>query len=371
MVTFEAFRVSLPLVHSFETSSHRKSYLEHILVRLTDAGGAVGWGEVASPSDPYFCTETVDTCWLMLERYLAPALLGREWSTPEDASAAWSKLRGHHFARAGVDVACWDLWTRTNGVPLARALGGTRDRIEAGVSLGLEPTVGELLDQVKRHVEDGYRRVKLKIAPGWDAEPVDAVRAAYPDLALQVDANGGYTESAEHVAALEALDDAGLVMIEQPFPPGALAAHARLQARLRTPLCLDESVDDLDQLDTAVTLGAGRVLNIKVSRMGGLTQARRAHEVAVRHGIAVWCGGMHEFGVGRAANVAVASLPGFTLPSDVSGSDKYYTRDVVSPPIRARDGLVSVPLEHPGIGHEVDEELVRDLASRTLRLTSA
>lgn len=371
VVTFEAFRVSLPLVHSFETSSHRKSYLEHILVRLTDASGAAGWGEVASPSDPYYCPETVDTCWLMLERYLAPGLLGQQWPTPEEAAATWSKLRGHHFARAGVDIACWDLWTRIDGVPLARALGGTRERIEAGVSLGIERTVEELLDQVKRHVQDGYRRVKLKIAPGWDAEPVRAVRAAYPDLALQVDANGAYTESAEHLAALEALDDAGLLMIEQPFSPGALAAHARLQARLRTPLCLDESVDDLDHLDTAATLGACRILNIKVSRMGGLTQASRAHGAAVRHGMAAWCGGMHEFGVGRAANVAVASLPGCTLPSDVSGSDKYYARDVVDPPIRAGNGLVPVPLDRPGLGHEVDEDLVRDLASRTLRQTNS
>lgn len=368
VATFEAFRVSLQLVHSFETSSHRKSYLEHILVALTDVTGAVGWGEVASPSDPYYGPETVDTCWLMLERYLAPALLGREWTSPEQAAATWAKVRGHQFAKAGVDIACWDLWTRLEGVPLARALGGIRDRVPAGVSLGIEPTVAGLLDQVGRHVSDGYRRVKLKVAPGWDAEPVRAVRESYPDVAVQVDANGAYTESPEHLAALTALDDAGLLMIEQPFPPGALAAHARLQARLETPICLDESVDDLDQLDTAVTAGAGRVLNIKVSRMGGLTAARRAHDMAVDHGIEVWCGGMHEFGVGRAANVAIASLPGFTLPSDVSGSDKYYARDVVTPPIRARDGLVPVLLDRPGLGHEVDAELVRDLASHTFRL---
>lgn len=365
VVAVEAFRVSLPLVHSFETSSHRKAHLEHILVRLTDTSGAVGWGEIASPSDPYYGPETIDTCWLVLRRYLAPGLLGREWATPEEAAAGWAKVRGHHFARAGVDIACWDLWTRMDGRPLAGALDGVRDRIAAGVSLGMEPSTAALLDQVKRHVSDGYRRVKLKIAPGWDAEPVRAVRKAYPDLALQVDANGAYTQSSEHHAALEALDPEGLLMIEQPFAPGALAAHARLQARLRTPVCLDESIDDLDQLDTALALGAGRVLNVKVSRMGGLTTARRAHEMAVRHGVAVWCGGMHEFGVGRAANVAIASLPGFTLPSDVSGSDKYYARDVVTPPIRAIDGMVTVPHDRQGIGHEVDEDRVRDLASHT------
>lgn len=370
VVTVEAFRMSLPLVHSFETSSHRKAHLEHILVRLDDVSGSVGWGEIASASDPYYCAETVDTCWLVLERNLAPALLGQQWTVPEEAAEAWTKVRGHHFAKAGLDIACWDLWTRRNGISLAGALGGVREKIAAGVSLGIEATVEELLDQVKRHVQDGYRRVKLKIASGWDTEPVLAVRAAYPDIAVQVDANGAYTESSEDLAALESLDDAGLLMIEQPFPPGALAAHARLQARLHTPVCLDESIDDLDQLDTAIALGAGRVLNIKVSRMGGLTTARRAHDMAVRHGIEAWCGGMHEFGVGRAANVAIASLPGFTLPSDVSGSDKYYARDVVTPPIRARDGLVPVPVDRAGLGHEVDEELIRELASHTLRLDS-
>jgi O-succinylbenzoate synthase len=362
--TIEAFRVSLPLVHAFQTSSHRKSHLEHILVRAQDADGTVGWGEIASPSDPYYCPETVDGCWLTVERYLAPALLGAEWDHPAEVGALWARVRGHHFAKAGLDIACWDLWSRSAGTPLARALGGDRMTISAGVSLGIEPTVSDLLAQVDRYTAEGYRRIKLKIAPGWDVEPVRAVRAAHPDLALHVDANGAYTE--EQTDVLAELDHFGLTMIEQPYAPGALAAHARLQKRIETAVCLDESVDDLDQLDTALELGSGRVLNIKVSRMGGLTAARAAHDRAVAGGWQVWCGGMHEFGVGRAANVAIASLPGFTLPSDVSGSDKYYTHDVVEPSIRAIDGQVTVP-SGPGIGHEVDEALVRRLASATLK----
>lgn len=368
LATVEAFRIRLPLVHEFETSSHRKSYLEHIVVRIEAADGVVGWGEIASPTDPFYSSETVDTCWHVLQRYLAPALLAHQWSNPERADLAWARIRGHRFAKAGFDMACWDLACNRAGISLSRALGGTRTTAPAGVSLGIEPTIDDLLAQVSRHVGDGYRRVKLKIAPGWDVEPVREVRKAFPNLALQVDANGAYTEIPSHVQALTSLNSYDLVLIEQPFPPGALAAHARLQARLDTPLCLDESIDDLDDLDSAIALNAARILNIKVSRMGGLTNARRAHDRALDAGWQVWCGGMHEFGIGRAANVALASLPGFTLPSDVSGSDKYYERDIVDPPIRAHDGEVPVPLDKPGLGHRVDEDLVRSLATDTFVL---
>jgi o-succinylbenzoate synthase len=368
VIGVEAFRVRLPLVHEFETSSHRKSSLEHILVRLEDSTGVVGWGEIASPSEPFYSSETVDTCWWMLAHHLAPAVLAHRWTTPGEADLAWARIRGHKFAKAGFDMACWDLACRREGVSLATALGGTRTTVAAGVSLGIEPTIDDLLSQVQLHLDGGYQRIKLKIAPGWDTEPVRAVRASYPDLTLQVDANGAYDEDPVHLQALQALDAYDLLLIEQPFAPGALAAHARLQARLDTALCLDESIDDLDQLDTAVALDAAKILNIKVSRMGGLTPARQAHDRAVAAGWQVWCGGMHEFGIGRAANVALASLAGFVLPGDISGSDKYYTQDVVDPPIRAYDGQVSVPLDRPGLGHDVDEDRIRSLARDTFSL---
>jgi o-succinylbenzoate synthase len=364
----EAFRLRLALVHEFQTSSHRKSFLEHVLLRVTDAEGAVGWGEMASPSDPYYCAETVDTCWLVLERYLAPLLLDHAWEHPSEVRARVARVRGHHFVKAGLDIACWDLWSRAQGVSLARALGGERTAIAAGVSLGIEHSVDDLVAQVGHHVAGGYSRVKLKIAPGWDAVPARAVRQAYPDLLLQVDANGAYAEEPAHLAALGSLDGAGLLMIEQPFAPSELLASARLQARLGTAVCLDESVETSGELETALALGACRIVNIKVSRMGGLTAARAAHDICRSRGIQVWCGGMHEFGIGRAANVALASLPGFGLPSDVSGSDKYFARDVVSPPIRAVGGEVAVPMHEPGIGHAVDEERVRAEASATLDL---
>ncbi|TDD98930.1 o-succinylbenzoate synthase [Jiangella asiatica] len=355
--------VRLPLVHEFRTSSHAKNHLDHILVRLVDQDGAVGWGEIASPSDPYYSPETVDTCWLVAERYLLPALVGQRWQHPSEVPGTWAKVRGHRFAKAGVDIAAWALWSADDGVPLARALGGTRTSVVAGVSLGIEPTVDALLEQVAKQVGAGYPRVKLKIAPGWDVEPVRQVRRAFPELMLHVDANGAYGESAEELRALRALDDYGLSMIEQPFGPRNLLAHAALQRGVETPICLDESVDTLDDLRTAIVLGALKVLNIKVSRMGGLGAAVAAHDLAGEHGIPVWCGGMHEFGVGRAANVALSSLPGFSLPSDVSASDKYYARDVIVPPVAAAAGVVQVPTA-PGLGHAVDDAFV---AATTLR----
>lgn len=361
----ELLQVRLPLVHEFETSSHRKSYLEHVLVRVEDAGGAVGWGEIASPSGPFFTAETVETCWTIGTAFLVPALLGAEWEHPAQVGALWGKVRGNEFAKAGFDVACWTLWSAAEGVPLAGVLGGERRTVVAGVSLGIEPTVDALVEQVARQVEAGYPRVKLKIAPGWDVEPVAAVRAEFPDLQLHVDANGAYTEDDEHLTALRALDTARLTMIEQPFAPRDLMASARLQATIDTPICLDEAIVDGHDLETALAVGACRVLNIKVSRMGGLGTAVAAHDLAREHDVPVWCGGMHEFGIGRAANVALSSLPGFVLPSDVSGSDKYYARDVVTPPVRADHGIVAVPWDTPGLGHDVDEDFVRANTVRT------
>ena len=347
--------VRLPLVHRFRTSSHAKDHLEHVLVRLVDESGAVGWGEIASPSDPYYSPETVDTCLLIAERYLLPALVGQRWEHPREVPAFWSKVRGHQFAKAGVDMAAWVLWAEHAGEPLARALGGTRTEVVAGVSLGIEPSIDDLLDEVRRQVEAGYPRVKLKIAPGWDVEPVRAVRAEFGDVMLHVDANGAYGESDAELRTLRALDEFGLSMIEQPFAPRNLVAHSNLQRDVSTPVCLDESVDTVDDLRTAIALGAGRIVNIKVSRMGGLGAAVAAHDLATEHGVDVWCGGMHEFGIGRAANVALSSLPGFTLPSDVSASAKYYERDIIRPPVVADAGVVSVPTS-AGLGHDVDVE---------------
>ncbi len=353
--------VRLPLVHEFETSSHRKNHLDHIVVRATTSDGVVGWGECASPSQPYYCAETVVSCWDVLVEHLVPLLLGRPWEHPGEASALLANVMGNNFARAGLEMACWDLYCRQLGRPLADVLGGTAEAVPAGVSLGIEPTIDALLAQVAGHVADGYRRVKLKIRPGWDTEPVRQVRAAYPELPLQVDANGAYQS---HDRALLALDDHGLLMIEQPFATDDLLAHAELATRMRTPICLDESITSPAVLRTALKLRAAAIVNVKVSRLGGIGPAQAVHDECLDRGVPVWCGGMHEFGIGRATNLAVASLPGFTLPSDVSGSDKYYLSDIVTVPIRADDGMVAVPRSQPGIGVDVDEAV---LAAHTLR----
>ena len=362
--TVELRRVRLPLVHEFQTSSHAKKSLEHILVRLATSDGRAGWGEIASPSGPFYSAETVESCWAVARDHLTPLVLGQEWDHPAGLAAAMAKVRGNQFARAGFDMAAWSLWSAARDEPLAKALGGTRPRVEAGVSLGIEPTVDDLLAQVAARVGEGYRRVKLKIAPGWDVEPVRAVRAAFPSVPLHVDANGAYTPA--HLPVLKELDTLGLLMIEQPYAPRALVDLAELQAGLATPICLDESVEEVDDLLTALRLGAGRILNIKVSRMGGLTPAVRAHDLAAEHGVPVWCGGMHEFGIGRAANVALSALPGFTLPSDVSGSDKYYARDVTTEPIVATDGLVEVPAA-AGLGRDPDESFIEAHTTDRLR----
>jgi o-succinylbenzoate synthase len=353
--------VRLPLVRTFRTSSSTKDHIDHILIRVVADGGIEGWGESASPSDPYYCPETTETCWHILKDFLAPRVVGRDWESIDDLIARFGPIKGNQFARAGLEMACWDLLAIRDGVPLSKLLGGTRAEIHSGVSLGIEREVGPLLDQVDRFVEEGYRRIKLKIAPGWDVQIVRAVRDRHPGVPLQVDANSAYT--LEDVETLKALDEFGLLLIEQPLAHDDIIDHARLQARLATPICLDESIHTVDDARKALELDSCRVINIKVSRVGGLREARRIHDLCLAREVPVWCGGMHEFGIGRAANLAIASLPGFTLPGDVSGSDKYYREDLVEPPILADRGAVAVP-NGPGIGHR---PLMDRIGRNTLR----
>ena len=359
--------VRLPLVRPFRTSSSAKSYLDHILVRVCDSEGRAGWGECASPSDPYYCRETVETCWHLLKDFLCPLVLGRDWKTIDEFVALYRLVKGNNFAKAGLEMASWDLLARSENRPVASLLGGTRAEILSGVSLGIEAERDALFDQIDQYLDEGYRRIKLKIAPGSDIEVVRSVRERYPAIALQVDANSAYT--LDDLPTLRQLDAFDLLLIEQPLAHDDIIDHARLQAALKTAICLDESIHSADDARKALELNACRVINIKVSRVGGLREAVRVHDVCHGRGIPVWCGGMHEFGIGRAANVAIASLPGFTLPGDVSGSDKYYREDIVNPPVLAQNGAVSVPTSH-GLGHEPDEDRIDRLAHRTLTLSS-
>ena len=363
--SIELFLVRLPLVRPFTTSSHTKNHLDHILIRVTDQDGGQGWGECASASDPYYCSETSETSWHILRDFLAPEVLGLTWEHPDDAAKTWHKVRGNNFAKAGLEMACWDLYTRARNEPLAGALGGTRKEIFSGVSLGIEPTIDALLEQVERFLNQGYRRIKMKIGPGRDVQYLTAVRERWPDAQLMADANSAYTlEDPEHLQALRALDRLNLMMIEQPLGDDDIVDHARLQRALETPICLDESIHSVDDARKAIDLGSCGIINIKVSRLGGLSEAKRVHDLCVQRNIPVWCGGMHEFGIGRAANVAICSLEGFTIPGDVSASDRAYREDIVEPPIRAYAGAIPVPFDRPGIGFEPEFDRIK---ARTLR----
>jgi O-succinylbenzoate synthase len=369
LASVELYLARLPLVRPFTTSSHTKTHLDHILIRVRDLDGAEGWGECASASDPYYCSETSETSWHILRDFLVPGVLGVPWSHPDDAANTWQLVRGNRFAKAGLEMACWDLFTRSQGEPLAAALGGTRREIHSGVSLGIEPSVAGIVEQIEHYLDQGYKRIKMKIGPGRDLVYLRAVRERWPDVLLMADANSAYTlENPEHVAALQALDDLNLMMIEQPLGDDDIVDHARLQAQLRTPICLDESIHSLDDARKALDLGSCRIINIKVSRLGGLSEARRVHDLCVARDIPVWCGGMHEFGIGRAANVAICSLRGFTLPGDVSGSDKAYSEDIVDPPIRAHAGTIDVPWQRPGLGFDANFSRIKAASVRELVL---
>ncbi|RAY11168.1 O-succinylbenzoate synthase [Actinomadura craniellae] len=341
-----AFRVAVP----------RGRRPESIVVRLTGDDGTAGWGEVGCPAEA-----GRPEPWSDIEERLAPALLGLAWDRPEDVSAV-TEL-GTRQAAAAVDTACWDLWCKIKGMPLAHALGGTRTSIATGTQVTAE-LPETLVEQVNRQIGGGHTRVTVRVRPGSDIEPIRAVRHAYPALALVADCGGAYTESSGDLAALEALDAYGLLAIAHPFDATDLAAHARLQRRIGTPLCL--AAGDLDTLDAAISLEAGRALNLRIDLSGGLTAARAAHDRAYAAGWDVWCSGSGGLGIGQAATVALASMPGCTLPSDVS--DPAGGPAFVSPPVRSSGGVVAVPLTQPGLGHDIDEALLARLAARTLRV---
>jgi O-succinylbenzoate synthase len=339
---FEAYRMAMP----------RGRRPESIVVRVTGDDGLSGWGEVAGS----------DMCWADIEERVGPALLGLEWELPEEVGGVGGL--GCTAAASAADIACWDLWCRRQGSPLAHSLGGTRTSIMAGARLGTEPTVEVLLTRVNRLVGGGYTRVTLAVHPGWDVEPVRAVRRAFPALALQADAGEAYTESLEHLRALEALDAYGLVAIERPFPCGDLPAYARLQLQIGTAVCLDPA--DVETVDAAIAMKAGRMLGLRIARLGGLTVARSAHDRALAAGWDTWCGGADGFGIGQAAAVALASLPGCDLPSDVTETPT--ATAVVSPPVAVNGGVVAVPLTQPGLGHQIDGTRVARLARQSLRI---
>ncbi|MGH2653632.1 MAG: o-succinylbenzoate synthase [Actinomycetota bacterium] len=333
----ELLRVRLPLKRPFTTSFGTSADKECVLVRAIGNDGAEGWGECTAMEAPRYSGEWNDGAWLVLRDHLIPAAL----------AGGPSRIRGHPMAGAALEVALVDLELRSKGVSLAKHLGGVRDRVPCGVSVGIEDRIDDLLEMVSGFVAAGYRRVKLKIEPGRDAAVVRAVRDAFPDAPLSVDANAAYTR--ETAEALLELDELGLEYVEQPLPEDDLLGHIELQRRMATPLCLDETVTSARVARGAIELGACRIINVKLGRVGGLAEALRIHEVAREAGVPLWVGGMLETGVGRAANVALASLPGFTLPGDTSASDRYFERDLTEPFVVEPDGTMAVP-DGPGLG---------------------
>ncbi len=363
----ELRRIRLPYRAPFETSGWREEANHSVIVTL-HSEGAVGWGEAPVGAGPWYNEETQATAWVMMREILAPMVLGRDLSRPEEVDAIFARVRGNRMARAGIEFAAWDLFGRARGQSLSAMLGGVRQRVEVGVSVGVQPSIEALLEVVEGYVNAGYQRVKLKIKPGWDVEPTRAVRERWPDLRLQVDANSIYT--LDQAAQLARLDEFELLLIEQPLAHDDIIDHAKLQRQLRTPICLDESIVSPDHARWAIELRACGVINIKPSRVGGFTAARQIHDMAQAAGIPVWCGGMLETGIGRAANVGLASLPNFSLPGDISANDRYFHQDIVTNPFTLNaDSTLTVPTG-PGSGAEVDLERLRAVTVDHVMLTA-
>jgi o-succinylbenzoate synthase len=363
----ELIHVRLPLVAPFETSLGRIEIKDAVLVR-GEADGLTGWAEVAAWYDPWYSYETVDTSLYVLERYLIPRAIDRDVSAI-DSIDPWPEVRGYPMAKAALQVLALDLLAQAEAQPLARRIGGVRSSVDVGISLGIEPSVEALLDRIATAVDNGYQRVKVKIKPGWDVAVVAAIRERFGDsLPLMVDANGAYRLSdAEHLASLDIF---GLTMIEQPLDYDDLDDHAALSRRLRTPICLDESVPNLRAVRRALALGSCRVVNVKHGRLGGPVTARAVHDSCADAGVAVFCGGMLETGIGRAANVAVASLPNFTVPGDLSASNRYFERDLIDPPfVLNPGGVLDVP-DRPGLGVDVDEDFLRECTISSTRVAA-
>jgi O-succinylbenzoate synthase len=355
-------QISMPLVHFFETSFSRTYKRDIILVEAAGEGVA-GWGEVTAGENPFYNEEWTDSAWLVLRDYVAPRVLGWEFNGPEDVNARTAHIRGHKMARGGLETAVWDLAARRNGVPLWQQIGGgARREIPCGVSIGIQDSVEQLLEKIECELAAGYQRIKMKIKPGWDVDVVRRVRDRFPNIKLMADANSAYTLA--DADRLRQLDDFYLMMIEQPLSHDDIIDHAELQRRLQTPICLDECIRTAHHAEQAIQLRACGIINIKLGRVGGFGEARRVHDVAQAAGIQVWCGGMLEAGVGRAHNVALATLPNFVLPGDVSASQRYWKRDIIQPAVETTPrGTIEVRHE-PGFGYALDLDYIRSITVR-------
>jgi o-succinylbenzoate synthase len=354
--------IRMPLVHFFETSFGRTTE-RHIVLVEVQSGGVSGWGEVTAGENPFYNEEWTESAWLILRDFVAPRVLNHNFEKAEDVGARSEHIRGHLMARGGLEVAVWDLEARTLGRPLYQHIGGgARHEIPCGVSIGIQDSVPQLLGKIETELAAGYQRIKMKIKPGWDVEVVGEVRKRFPDILLMADANSAYTLA--DAPRLRRLDEFNLMMIEQPLAHDEIIDHAKLQAQFKTPICLDECIRSAHQAEQAIAMDAGRIINIKLGRVGGFAEAKRVHDVAQKAGIPVWCGGMLESGIGRAHNIALATLPNFTLPGDVSASKRYWARDIIQPPVEVTaHGTIAVR-DEPGFGYELDRDFLDSITVR-------
>ncbi|HSM56622.1 MAG TPA: o-succinylbenzoate synthase [Candidatus Sulfomarinibacteraceae bacterium] len=365
----DLYHISMTLVAPFVTSFGPQQRRDSLILTL-HAGGLSGWGECVATNTPGYSYETVGTAWHILGDFLIPAVLGRTIQEPWELPSMLSSVRGHPLAKATLDQAVWDATAQRDGLSLAEKLcqpyeEAPRDRVSVGVSIGIQPSIEETLDVIRAHLDEGYGRIKLKIKPGHDLTLARAARQAFPGVPVMLDANSAYT--LDDAPLFQAMDELDLLMLEQPLGYEDIYDHSRLRPQIKTPLCLDESIHSADHGRLALALGACDIINIKPARVGGWTEARRLHDLCREHDVPVWCGGMLESGVGRAGQLALASLPGFTLPGDISATDRYYHHDITAPfTLNAEDSTIDVP-RGPGLGIEIDHDR---LAAVTVRKES-
>jgi O-succinylbenzoate synthase len=366
IVQIELFEIRLPLIHFFETSFGRTFERNIILTKITDAHGAFGWGECTAGETPSYCEEWRESAWWILRDILAPRLLGKQI---ESASAVWDRfksVRGNRMAKAALETAAWDLEARSLNVPLWRHLGGANQEINCGVSIGIQDSIEQLFEKIQTELNAGYQRIKIKIKPGWDLDVIRRVRERFGKISLMGDANSAYTLA--DLELFRRLDEFDLMMLEQPLSREDIFDHARLQREIKTPICLDEPIKSPADALHAAELKSCKIINIKLGRVGGHSEAKRVETVCRENKIKAWCGGMLESGIGRAHNIAMSTLAGFVLPGDVSASKRYWTEDVITPEVVVSDkGTITAPVQ-PGIGFEVKENLIRSLSLRHERL---
>jgi o-succinylbenzoate synthase len=357
--------IRMPLVHFFETSFGRTTE-RRILLLTIHTDGPEGWGECVAGEDPFYSEESIDTAWYAVERYLAPALLGKTIDRGSEAPGLFARVRGHRMAKGALENALWDAEAQARNIPLWQLLGGTQKEIACGVSIGIQNTVEQLLQKIQIEVEAGYRRIKIKCKPGWDVEVFELVRRRWPDILLSCDANSAYT--LEQMDLLKEFDGFNLLMIEQPLWHDDFYFHAQLQKQLKTRICLDEAIRNRRDAQAAIEVGACRIINIKVGRVGGFSEAVAVHDAAQKGGVPVWCGGMLESGIGRSHNIALSTLPNFTLPGDVSASRRYWKEDVIDPAVEvSAQGLIAVPNSR-GRGFQIKTDFIEKLTTRKIRL---